>query len=336
MKRYILRFFALICCAFILVCCDQNKPNSQKLPEELAELTKKIEKNEKDDLALYQRADYYYREGKIKEAQEDILKAIRLNPEKAIYQILLSDIYFSQKETDLTEEALNRAIALDPDNNEARLKLAELYFHLRMYEESDAILKTAVEKEPHNPKAHLIRAFSLKERGDTTGYLRLLQLTIDQDPKEIKAFLELGYYYQQRLDPIAINYYNNALLVDPNNIEINYNLGRLYIDLGDYEKAADHYKIILQINPQHKFALNNLGFIMMEFEEKYNEAVACFTKAIELDTLFSTAICNRGIAFSLLGEYDHARQDFLYCRSIDPQNETVVKELNRLDQLMQK
>ncbi|MDL2308469.1 tetratricopeptide repeat protein [Bacteroidales bacterium OttesenSCG-928-B11] len=301
----------------------------------MAELNKRIEKNPKDDEALYQRAIYFYYQGKMVEAQEDILQAIKLNPLSSTYQVLLSDVYFSQKETDRTEEALQKAIVLDPDNNEARLKLAELYFHLRMYEECDVIIKEAVEKQPHNPKAHLIRAFSLKERGDTTGYLRMLQLTVDQDPKEVKAFLELGYFYQQKLDPIAINYYNNALMVDPNNVEINYNLAVLYTDLGSYEKAIDHYNIILQINPNHKFALNNLGYVMLEYEEKYDDAVAYFTKVLELDSLFSPAICNRGLAFMQLQQYDNARQDFLYCRSIDPQNEIAVEGLNDLDQMTQ-
>lgn len=328
-------FSILFCFALLFWNCDNNKSNYQQMPKELAELTQKIEKNPKDDVALYQRADYYYRQGKMQNAQADILSAIKLSPDNAVYQILLSDIYFGQKETDLTEEALQKAIALDPKNNEARLKLAELYFHLRMYDESDAVIKEAVELLPHNPKAHLIQAFSLKERGDSTGYLRMLQLTIDQDPKEVRAFLELGYYYQQRLNPIAINYYNNALLVDPNNIEINYNLARLYIDLGDYEKAKDHYNIILQINPKHKFALHNLGYIALEVDEKYDDAVSYFTKAIEIDSLFVPSVCDRGLAFMMLNEYDKARQDFLYCRSLDPQNEVAVEELNRLDQLTQ-
>ncbi|MDR2978951.1 MAG: tetratricopeptide repeat protein [Bacteroidales bacterium] len=335
MRKSISHLFILCCFSLILACCNNNKTSTQQIPEELVELTKKIEKNPNDDAALHQRAAYYYHNGKIKEAQEDILQAIKISPNNAKYHILLSDIYFGQKETDLTEESLQKAILLDPGNNEARLKLAELYFHLRMYAESDAVIKEAVEIQPHNPKAHLIHAFSLKERGDTTAYLRLLQLTVDQDPTEVKAFLELGYYYQQQLNPIAINYYNNALMVEPNNIEINYNLGRLYIDLGDYEKAIDHYKIILQINPNHKFALNNLGYVMLEFEEKYDEAIGYLSRAIELDSLFSPAICNRGLAYMQLKEYDKARQDFIHCRSVDPQNDIAVEELNRLDQLTQ-
>ncbi|MBQ3770056.1 MAG: tetratricopeptide repeat protein, partial [Prevotella sp.] len=84
----------------------------------------------------------------------------------------------------------------------------------------------------------LIKAFMLKEQQDTVGYLRMLQLVIDQDPKEVKAYLELGYFYQQKMDPLAISYYENALNADPNNVEIHYNIGKMYQDLGRIEEAA--------------------------------------------------------------------------------------------------
>lgn len=334
MKRNFIRLLLVpVLISLFYACGNRNSQKYEGMPQELMELSKQIDKNPKDDKLYYQRAAYYYENSKIEEAIADILVSLRLNPENSTYYVLLSDLYFAQKETDLTEESLEKAIALDPQNNEARLKLAELYFHLKMLEECHQVLDKAVELQPHNPKAHLIRAFSLKDQRDTLGYLRMLQLTVDQDPREVKAFLELGYFYQQSLNPLAINYYTNALLVDPQNIEINYNLAKLYQDLGDFEKANEQYKILLQIRPNNKYALNNLGYIKLVHEDQYEEAVSYFTRAIEQDSLFVNAICNRGIAFVLLEDYDHARQDFLHCRTIDPLFEPAIDELNKLDNL---
>ena len=320
-------------CTMLLSCGSKNKEKYQGLPAELAELSQKIDKNPKDDKLYYQRADYYYNKGKIEEALKDMLEGIKLNAQNATYYVLLSDIYFAQKETDLTEENLEKAILLDPKNNEARLKLAELYFHLRMLEECITTLDEAVKSLPHNPKAHLIRAFCLKEKSDTTGYLRMLQLTIDQNPKEIKAFLELGYFYQQKLDPIGISYYLNALQVVPNDVEINYNLAKFYQDLEEFEKAIEQYNILLQINAKNQHALNNIGYIKLVHEDKYDEAIVYFTRAIEADNSYIYAICNRGIAYSLLKDYDAARQDFITCQKIDPQFEPAIEELEKLDKL---
>ena len=334
MKKSFFRIvvYALFCVLF-LACGSKNKEKYQGMPQELAELSQKIDKNPKDDKLYYQRANYYYSKGKIEEALKDISEGIRLNNQDATYHVLLSDIYFSQKETDLTEETLEKAISLDPKNNEARLKLAELYFHQGMLNECIEVLNKAVETHPHNPKAHLIRAFCLKEQNDTTGYLRVLQLVVDQDPKEIKAFLELGYFYQKSLDPIGINYYLNALQVAPNDIEINYNLAKFYQDLEEYDKAIDQYNILLQINAKNQHALNNIGYIKLTHEEKYDEAISYFTKALEIDATYIYALYNRGIAYRLSKNYNAARQDFMKCREVNPQFESIITELEILDKM---
>ena len=303
------------------------------MPQKLAELSRQIDKNPKDDKLYYERASYYYEHGKMDEALADMLAGMKINPDKSEYYVLLSDIYFAQKETDLTEENLEKAISVNPKNNEARLKLAELYFHLKMLEECYKTLDEAVSLQPHNPKAHLIRAFCLKDQNDTIGYLRMLHLTVDQDSREVKAFLELGYHYQQQLNPLGINYYVNALQIEPNNIELNYNLAKFYQDLEEFDKAVEQYNILLQVSPGNKYALNNIGYIKLIHEDKYDEAVSYFTRAIERDSLFINAVCNRGIAFALLNEYNYARQDFMYCRNIDPQFEQAIDELNKLDNL---
>ena len=263
----------------------------------------------------------------------DILKAIELNPDKSAYYVFLSDIYFAQRETDLTEETLERAIAKDPENNEARLKLAELYFLLGMNQDCYRVLDEAVALKPHNPKAYLIRAFASKDAGDTLNYLRLLQLTIDQDPKEIKAFLALGRFYHQKLNPLAINYYTNALQVNPKNVEINYSLAILYQDLKEWEKAEEQYKILLQIEPNHTGGLNGLGYIKLEHDKNDDEAIAYFTKALDINPNFIIALYNRGVAFLEKKDYEHAEQDFRSCLAIDSQHENAIKSLNYLDKL---
>lgn len=329
LKKGIYWIFSLL---ILFSACGDSKKKEQ-VSNDLTELNRLIEKHPKDADLLYKRSNYYFDQGDIENALADALAMIKNAPDNAQYYIYLSDIYFSMQETDLAEETLQKSIALDPDNNEARLKLAELYFHLKMTEESMAVLDEAIQRQTHNPKAHLIRAFNLKDLGDTTGYLRILQLVIDQDPTEIKAFLELGYFYQKQLDPIAMNYYQNALRIDPSNKEINYNLGLLYQDLGEIELAIEQYNNLLKINPDDKYAYNNLGYIDLVFKEDYNSAVEYFTKAIDQDSLFINAVCNRGIAYMNLEVYDKAREDFIYCRTLNPQFEPAIIELNRLDNM---
>lgn len=331
MKRCLVTALAFL---MFFGCGCHSDRTYKDMPEALATLCRKIDKHPKKPELYYQRAQYYYLHKDIDKGIADMQAAVRLQPDSAKYYIMLSDLYFAQRETDLTEEMLEKAIQLQPDNNEARLKLAELYFHLRMMEQCNTTLEEAISRQSHNPKAYLIKAFMLKEQQDTTGYLRMLQLVIDQDPKEIKAFLELGYFYQQRLNPLAETYYQNALNVDPQNVEIHYNLAKLYQDLGRTEAAIEEYKTTIAINPKHLPSLNNLGYMYLdESLGKYADALDLFNQALQENPDAFYTVCNRGVAYEYLGEYDKARKDYERALQLKTNFEPAILGLNRLDKL---
>jgi len=292
-----------------------------------------IPKTPKTAEEYFVRASVYYENQIIDSAFFDIFAALKLDTTKAKYYALLSDLYFSQRETDLTEEMLEKAIMKDPQYNEAYLKLAELYLFLRMYPEANAKLDQALSISAYNPKAHLIRGNILRQQGNISEAKRILQLCIDQNPKEIKAFLDLGYLFQMEDDPICIRFYQNVLDIDPYHLEANHNMAYFYQNHGEYDKAMNQYKIILQADPTNKAALYNMGWIYMVVEDKNEEAIAFFTKALDSDSTFVQAVCNRGVAFENLKQYDKARQDFQYACKLKENFEPALRGLNRLDKL---
>ncbi|MDR1346425.1 MAG: tetratricopeptide repeat protein [Bacteroidales bacterium] len=328
------RTFAFLGLIFCFAACKHvPKQNYADMDKELAELCQQIDRHPDNAEYYYLRASYYYHHKQIEPALDDIRTAVKLNANDARFHVLFADLYFAQRETDQAEELLQKAIALDPNNNEARLKLSELYYLLGMYDDCNTALDEAVKLKNHNPKAYLIRARCLKEQGDTTGYLRMLQLVLDQDPKETQAYLELGLYYQQQHNPLGITYYQNALQVEPNNKNVNFNLAQFYNDLGDTERAIEQYKVLLNIDPDYMPALNNLGYIYLVKESRYDEAIAMFSRVIEIDSTFITAVVNRAIAFEEKKEYDYARQDYRYAQQLDPDCKPVINGLSRLDKI---
>jgi tetratricopeptide (TPR) repeat protein len=316
-----------------LICCFSCRSNKyENLPAPLAELCRKIDKNPKNSDLYQQRAEYYYRNNKIDDAQADILHAIKLNDTKSSYYVTLADVYLAKSETDLVEEMLKKAIAID-NYNEAYLKLAELYLYQYMYRECEETLEKAIQLQNHNPKAFLTKAILLKETGDTIGYIRMMQLVIDQNPKEVLAYQSLAEHFQEKLNPLAISYYKNALEIKPNDKILNYNLGILYQDLGELELAKEQYRNLIAIDSNSYPAYNNLGYIALVVEDSYEEAVRYFSKAVELNPKYDQAWCNRGIAYYYLQDWQKARADFLQSLKINPDNEAAINELNRLDKM---
>jgi len=323
--------FFFLCLFVTLSCCFScNSKKYDDLPSSLAELSRKIDRNPKNSDLYQLRAEYYYRNNQVDKALADILHAIKLNNNKSTYYVTLANVYLSKSETDLVEEMLKKAIAID-DNNEAYLKLAELYLYQYMYSECEETIEKAIRLQNHNPKAFLTKAILLREMGDTIGWLRMMQLVIDQDPTEVHAYADLAWYFQEKLDPLAISYYKNALEITPNDKILNYNLGKLYQDLGDLELAKEQYQYLISVDPKSYPAYNNLGYIALIYEDDYTEAIRYFTKAIELEPSYDQAWCNRGIAYYYLEEWEKARSDYLQCLKINPNNESAIAELNRLD-----
>ena len=325
--------FLFLSILIALTCCFSCKSKKyDNLPAPLVELCMKIDKNPKNSDLYQERAEYYYRNNNVDEALADILYAINLNDKKSTYYVTLADIYLAKHETDLVEEMLKKAIAID-NYNEAYLKLAELYLYQYMYRECDETLEQAIRLQNHNPKAFLTKAFLLRETGDTIGYLRMMQLVIDQNPQEIIAFSSLAEFFQEKLDPLAVSYYKNALEIKPNDKILNYNLGKLYQDLGELELAKEIYQNLISIDSNSYPAYNNLGYIALVYEDNYEDAVRYFSKSIEINPQYDQAWCNRGIAYYYLQEWQKARADFLQCRKINPENESAILELNRLDEM---
>ncbi len=334
MKKQFLFLIGFII-SLVFVCCKQKQKDvsTESMPEELAAIYKEVKANPKKAEPYMKLSAYYARKGEIDSALSNALVAVRMDSTNSNAYIVLSDAYFALRNIDASEEMLKRAISLDKTNNEAYLKLGELYFLIKDYKNSKEILAKAIQQETYNPKAYFIMGWNYRDEGDTSLAIRNYLIAADQNSDYFDAYMELGVLYHQRHNPLAVNYYNNALNIEPNNIQALYNLAMFYQETEDYEKALEKYRMILQIDPQNKLALHNMGWIYLTGEEKYEEAVVFFTKAIEVDPNYVEAIYNRGFSSELLKHYDDARQDYMYTLKLVNNYPLAIEGLNRLDKV---
>jgi tetratricopeptide (TPR) repeat protein len=323
-------------CSVVACTRKQSEERYASMPKELVEIYRKIDKNPSDPLLYFELSDYYMNLGRLDTALNVAFSAIRLDSANSSFYIRLSDIYFAMANTDATEEMLEKAIVLDNKNNEAYLKLAELHFLLQDYSSAQKSIKRAIELQTHNPKAYFISAWIFREQGDTLAAIRNYLIATDQNSDYFDAYMELGILYHSKHNPLAIDYYNNALNIKPNNILALYNSAMFYQETDNYEKALEKYRMILQLEPKHKHALHNMGWVYLMGERKYDEAVVFFTKAIELDTNYLEAVFNRGLSFENLKQYDKARQDYMYSLRLQNNYPLAIEGMNRLDKLQKR
>lgn len=302
----------------VLISCGGNKTNKyEDLPEELAKIFIEIDKNPNNPDLYYQRALYYLENKLIDSAYYDAYKALKLdsiNPDRYIF---LADLYFMQGLFENSEEILERAHEKSPESIEVMMKLAEIQLYYQRYGEMNDFLNMALEKDSRNPQAFFMKGYAFKEQGDTLNAIRNFNKAVDQNSSYYEAYIQLGLMYHSRKDRLALDFYNNALNIRPQSIEAHYNIAIFYQDIGDYAKAKDRYEMITQIDNTYSRAYHNLGWICMEIDKNYEDAVNYFNQAIAYQSDYVDALYNRGVAYEKMGEKQKAIDSYASVINID-------------------
>lgn len=331
MKHQTLILILLLPLFAALTGCNNSTPTENMSNEDILNvLDIKIHKHPKDDNLYYDRAKIYLQLNRVNDAIADLSRAISINDKEFKYHTLLGDAYFANGDVEHSYKSLQRALELDPDNQEAFLKLGEIAYYSRDYDRAMENLSKVTAKDPQNRTALFMKGFIYKETSDTTNAILLLRKVCDLYPDYGPAFEELGMLYADHHDPLAIEYLNTALRLDPKNTNALYGMAMYYQDLNQPEKAEEIYKQILDINSNHKEAWHNRGYLQLFTYGDYPVAIEHFTRAIQCDSNFIEAWTNRGCAYELMGDKKHAREDFMAALLIDHTFQPAIDGLNRL------
>lgn len=319
----------LTICICATISCKHNNETGDMTPEEILNILDiKIEKDSKNADLYYDRANIYMQMGRANDAIIDLNHAISLKNDKKEYYLLLGDAHFANGNVEKSYEALQNALRLDPDNNETYLKLGEIAFYSRDYDRAFDHLTHVTEKDNNNRTALFMKGFIYKEKGDTVSAITLLNKVCDLYPDYEPAFEELGMLYSAHHSPLAVDYFNTAIRLEPQNTNARYGLAMYYQEQGKMVEAEEIYKNILEINENDASAWHNRGYIQLFFYGDYELAVDYFSHAIACDTTFVEAYANRGCAYDLMNDKKHADQDFATANRLNP-NYSKLKTTNK-------
>jgi tetratricopeptide (TPR) repeat protein len=325
----------IILCFVLLFCScgekkPQQKPASSTVLTPADALSEQIAKEPGNADLYFQRAKWNLSTKKISGAEKDILKAINLDSTRADYHLLMADICFAGFHIMEAENAFKKSIALDPKNIDAYLKLAELDLYMKKYEESISNANEALRIDKHRSKAYFIKGFVYKETKDTLRAISSFQTCVEQDPDYYEAIIQLANLYATHNDPIALQYYNNALKLQPHSVEALYDRGLFYQNTGAFEKAVNDYNELLKVDPNYAYAYFNLGYIAMIFEKDYAKAIPLFTRALTFEAHYVEAYYNRGICYEKTGDIQKAKADYTEALNIYPTYDLAKKALKGL------
>jgi tetratricopeptide (TPR) repeat protein len=307
---------------------DEHKYDS--LPLELRALSQKIDKDPRNGELYYTRAEYYFLNKKMDSAVKDMKRAIETDLNKAKYHIRLSDYYFAMNQTRGTRDELLQAIHGEPKNTDALLKLGELYYLVKNYDTAVFYINRSIAADPDNAKAYFQKGMALKEIGDSSNAVSAFQSSVEKDPKSFEGYIQLANIYGAHKDPLAVQYYNTALQLQPNDPQVLYGLGLFYQNMGDSGKARKTYEDLLKVDPKNVYAVYNLGYISLVLENDPKKARPFFDKAIMMQPEYADAVYMRGLCYEKMGDKKNAAADYNAALVIEPEHQLSIYGLKRL------
>ena len=104
---------------------------------------------------------------------------------------------------------------------------------------------------------------------------------LQQDPKDVATLAKVGnLYYDGQAYPQAIEYYEKALAIQPDNADVRTDMGTAYWYSGDPDKAIANFEKALAVRPNHPGTLFNLGIVKWQGKKDPKAAIAAWEKLL--------------------------------------------------------
>jgi lipoprotein NlpI len=101
----------------------------------------------------------------------------------------------------------------------------------------------------------------------------------------------------------------DSIIVQAPDNAVGYSIrGTAHMRLSEFEKALHDFNIYLQMNPDDPVALNKRGTVYSNYYKKFNEAIADFSRAIELEPRGDFYL-NRAYCYYMLGDLAKAKEN---------------------------
>ncbi|MFB0564589.1 MAG: tetratricopeptide repeat protein [Candidatus Aminicenantaceae bacterium] len=249
---------------------------------------------------------------------------------------------------------LEKVVKSKPDNIEAHAHLASVYTKLRSYESAVSSYKKVIQLDEKRDDAHYGLGLTYVKMRRPNDAVSPLKKAVDLNPNNMEGYYELGSVYEDLRDfakaaemyedyinlkpetmwagylrlglcraelgqfEEAIAAFKEALKEKPVDVKINYNLAEAYYKSKQYDKAAEAYNKLMQINPEQATTYYGKKVKMYDEAGMFDNAIEAAKQVCELNPESELAVYNLGIMYSKQGKYNESIETFRHALTIRP------------------
>jgi tetratricopeptide (TPR) repeat protein len=225
---------------------------------EINRLTAYLVDHPDDSDSYAARAGYWAEAGAYDLALNDYQYAINLAPKTADYWASRATIYLTLGRDAQAAENCRIALKHDEGNLIAYRTQAQVRFKLGRYHEALASVNKGLLVDSSDVRLWRLRAHVHGKAGNNASAISDLEAAVANDPSDAQAWNDLGHFLRLDNRPTeALAAFNDAYKHDNESVEVNYNLGRVHLALGNADNAKRAFDRVLQPSPAWKQTLND-------------------------------------------------------------------------------
>lgn len=137
------------------------------------------------------------------------------------------------------------------------------------------------------------------------------------------------HYFKQKDIDIAFIEIQDAIQINPNNINARFQMGLYFYEKKRLDKAKDEFEAVIRLDSNHPDALFNLANIAVE-NDNYELAVSYCEQILELEPNNVNALYNKAVGLYYLGDIDSSLGVFRRLLQLDEENEAVKQAIQEL------
>jgi tetratricopeptide (TPR) repeat protein len=194
--------------------------------------------------ARFNMANTLKRLGDSKGAIESLQQVVASNPLFVEAWENLALCHLDEQNLSEAAQSLERAVTLAPDRKKNRADLGRIYTEMCRYAEAIACFDELLQDSPDDVLGLLnSKGIALQEMGDGDAAEICYMGVLNEDPANIEALNNLGTLRRDNLLPhLAIDYFEQALLLEPGDDQLIFNRSVSRLTTGNYKQGWLDYE----------------------------------------------------------------------------------------------
>jgi tetratricopeptide (TPR) repeat protein len=229
---------------------------------------------------------------------------------------LLADAYLDHNQSAMALKTMQRVTGLYPDSIPSKLKLSEFQLILKQYDGAFQTLADIMKIRPGDPEALFMLGMVYRDQGKTAEAIGAFQSAVERNPDMAEAWVILGDLMDRTHNPLAGQYFDNAIRVDPKNVAA-WHAKAYYLQNNDkIDEALEIYRHIHELDPQYPEAYLNSAILML-YRDSLDAAMQELTILQQIDPTNPAAWFYTGKAHQFKGEKEKAKAAFEQALRLD-------------------